>query len=269
MTAVDIFQDINHVWLNITFELKKHWNRRRIAYMAILAILLPLLFYVVPPAFGNDYSETANQFATINLNFVTLLVIISAAMFAGDAISSEFENKTGLLLFPTPQRKTSIFVGKYTAALLATWFTVMLYYMVTALEIGGIYGFDEISVEFAQSLGLSLLYSMAAVSVAYFFSSLMKRTITSTLLGFFFLMMIMPIFQTVMIAVDVEPWFMVTYSADLITNVFGGGSPAFGPGSDFANIYEPELNLGIYVMLAYALVLGIVSIFWANNRKME
>ena len=52
-----------------------------------------------------------------------MLIIVSVALVTGDAVSSEFEKKTDLLLFPIPQRRTSIFAGKYVAALIASFFS--------------------------------------------------------------------------------------------------------------------------------------------------
>ena len=241
----------------------------------MLAIALPLIFYAIPPLLGSDYSDTANGFVSSNLSFITLLIIISAAMFTGDSISSEFENRTGLILFPTPQRQNSIFVGKYIASLLATWLAVMLYYFLTLLGVIQIYGFDQVSMEFGQSFLLALLYSASAVSLIYFFSSVMKRSITSTLIGFFALMMIMPIISLVLTLGDVNPWFMVTDSAGLITDVLGASSSGgFSPGAhggDESNItsFSTNFYVGIAVMAAYAIGFFIAGLGIANRKKME
>ena len=270
----DICTDMKHVYLNILFELKKHWKKNRIILVSLLAIALPLIFYAIPPLLGSDYSDTANGFAGSNLAFITLMIIISAAMFTGDSISSEFENRTGLILFPTPQRQNSIFVGKYIASLLATWLAVILYYLVTLIAIIQIYGFDQISMEFGQSFLLALLYSASAVSLIYFFSSVMKRAITSTLIGFFALMMIMPIVSLVLTLGDVDPWFIITHSADLITDVLGSSDASFGPGADGGHMsglgdFSPDFYVGVWVMVAYAIGFFTAGLGIANRKKME
>ena len=271
----DICTDMTHVYLNVLFELKKHWKKNRIILVSLLAIALPLIFYAIPPLLDSDYSATANGFASSNLAFISLMIIISAAMFTGDSISSEFENRTGLILFPTPQRQNSIFVGKYIASVLATWLAVILYYLVTLLAIGQIYGFDQVSMEFGQSFLLALLYSASAVSLIYFFSSVMKRAITSTLIGFFALMMIMPIVSLVLTLGDVDPWFIITHSADLITDVLGTSGASFAPGgsdggpmSGLAD-FSPDFYVGIGVMAGYAIGFFIAGLGIANRKKME
>lgn len=266
--------DLKHLCISTKFELLKHFRRKRIIITIVLAILIPLIFFTVPPALGQNYADTANGFAASNLAFIGLLIILSGAIFAGDSISGEFEKKTGLLLFPTPQRKSSIFGSKYIASIIATWLVVSIYYLVTILEIASIYAISEITVEIAQSFLLALLYSTCVVSIVFFFSSIMKRTITSTLIGFFLLMMILPIITTVFTVAEVDPWFIVTHNGDLITNVLGtGNGGGFGPGhpgQEFnLTIFEPELWSGIGVMSAYTIVLFLIGMVFANRRRME
>ena len=102
----------------------------------------------------------------------------------------------------------------------------------------------------------------------------MKRTITSTLIGFFVLMMILPIVTAVITVADVDPWFIVTHNGDLITNVLGtGNGGGFGqghPGQEFnLTFFEPELWRGISVMSVYTVVLFLTGIMFANRRRME
>ncbi len=133
----------------------------------ILAILLPTLFYIVPRAAGREFASTADAFASSIISFITLLIIISGAIFEGDAISGEQEKRTGLLLYSTPQRRNTISVGKYLAAIIATFSVVSLYYLITAVEITTIFGADEISVNFIKSFLTALLYSTSVVSLIY------------------------------------------------------------------------------------------------------
>jgi ABC-2 type transport system permease protein len=270
----DLASDIINVYLSVKFELRKHLKRKRLLMVVALAIVLPLIFYVVPLLFDMDFADTANEFASGNLGFITLLIIISGAIFAGDAISSEFEKKTGLLLFPTPQRRTSIFVGKYIAAIISVWLVVSLYYLITMLEIVQIYSMGGISIELAKSFLIALLYAASVISIIYFFSSILKRTITSTLIGFFTLMMILPIISTVLSAVDVDPWFLVTHSANLIADVLGtsggGFEPGNGPGGNgFGGGFSPDFYVGIYVMVLYTIGFFLTSIGLANRKEMR
>lgn len=270
----DIMEDITHTYIVIQYELQKHLRRRRLALAIILAVVLPILFYAIPKIWNTGFADTSESFASINLGFVNLLIIISAALFAGDAISGEFEKKTALLIFSTPQRRTSIFVGKYIAALLAIFVVVSLYYIITIVEIAGIYGMDNIPYEVVISYLLALLYVCGVLSLTFFFSSILKGVISSTLLSFFSLMMILPIVSMLLTVAKIEPWFIVTYSAGLITDVFGlpthGGVVMGGPeGGRRLVMYTPDFATGVEVMVAYCVILFIISIIIADRKDVE
>ena len=272
----DIVSDLRNVYLMFRFEMLKQVKRRRMLMVIILAILLPLIFYVVPPAFAIDYPDTALSFASQNLGFITLLIIISGAIFAGDAITAEFEKKTGLLLFPSPQRGSTIFVGKYIAAVMATFIVVTLYYLITVLEMAQVYGGDSVTDAMLKSYLLALIYSAAVVSIIYFLSAILSKSITASILGFFLLMMILPIITSVISMVDVDPWWSVTHSAGLTTDVLGVGSGGgFGPGEHgpvdegFGTGFSPDFYVGTAVMVAYAIGFFIAAVIFATRRRME
>ncbi len=265
----DILEDLKNTCLTVSFELKKHFRMKRMIISFALAIGLPLIFYIVPKIWAS-FPDTAEDFANLNLSFVNLLIIISGSLFAGDAVVGEFEEKTGLLLFSTPQRHTTIFIGKYIGALVPTLTVVSIYYLTTSLEIIGIYGAGGISLEFFKSFFIALLYTTSAVSLIFFFSSVLKRKITSTLLGFFSLMMILPIVSSVLqFIVDVEPWYILTYFEGLITDVFVGATPIGGGPGGQPGQFSPDFYQGIGVMIGYTIVLFFLSVFIANRRRME
>jgi hypothetical protein len=81
-------------------------------------------------------------------------------------------------------------------------------------------------------------------------------------------MMILPIVSLILMRVNQEPWFIVSYSANLITDVLGvsGGVPT-GPGEHFpGQNFTPDFGVGIAVMIAYAIV-GLVSGMVIAGRK--
>ena len=268
----DVYEDFYDTSLNIKFELLKHVKRKRFLIVLFLAVLTPAIFYIIPEVQHTDFPKSAMEFANTNLGFINWLIVISAAIFAGDAISSEYENKTGLLLFATPQRRTSIFVGKYFAALIATCLGIFLYYLVTALEIVQIYGPSSMIMEFNKSLMIAIIYSISVVSVIFFFSSVFKRTITSSLIGFFLFLMILPIITGVLKGVEVEPWFLVTYSGELIQDVLViPNSLTYGPGRHMNSVgaFEPEFYTGLSVMVFYSVFFYFASIIIANRKVLE
>jgi ABC-type transport system involved in multi-copper enzyme maturation permease subunit len=255
--------ELYDIYLSITFELRKHLRRKRLLIILALAVLVPLIFYATTP-------DTADQLASQSLRFLSILMIISAAMFAGDAISGEFESKTGLLLFSTPQSRTSIFVGKYAAALIVTFLVVSLYYVILILQTIHLFGISEIPTELAKSYLTASIYVTSVVSVVFFFSSIFKRAMASTILGFVILMLILPVISGVLTILEIEPWFIVTYSGELITSVLGGRNLFTGPGGRISiETYSPEFGTGIAIMAAYTVVGFLAGIMIANRKGME
>ncbi|MEF8874585.1 MAG: ABC transporter permease [Candidatus Thermoplasmatota archaeon] len=265
----DVAEDLYNTWLTITFELKKHFQRKRVIISFSLAVLLPLIFYIVPKVWA-DFPDSADQFASLSLEFVNLLIIIAGSLFAGDVISGEFEEKTGLLLFPTPQRHMTIFIGKYIGALIPTMMVLSIYYLTTAAELIGIYGAGALNLNMAKSFLVALVYTTSAVSVVFFFSSLLQRKITSMLLGFFSLMMILPIISNVLqFIVEVEPWYIVTYSAGLITDVFAVTTTIGGGPDGQLSFFTPDFYEGLGVMVVYTLVFLFIGVAFSIKRRMR
>jgi ABC-2 type transport system permease protein len=247
--SASIRNDVSDTWLSVQFEMLKHLKRRRLIIVAALAIVVPLLFYIY---FYKVHPTAASDFANTSLSFVNLLILISAAMFAGDAVCGEFEKKTSLLLFSTPQKRSTIFAGKYIAAVAATFFVVLLYYLVTTLQIGHLFGWGNMPVELWKSFVAALVYSAAAVSVVFFISSLLKRAVSSIMLGVALLLIVLPVISGITRLLNHEPWFIVTYSAGLITDVFGIVSS--GGFERRAEQFHPAFGTGIEVMIVYAVV---------------
>lgn len=268
--AADIAEDFRHVGLAFAFELRKHWRRYRIVLGGLLSLAVPLLFYFVPRFTETPFPATVSLFIGTNLGFVNALVLVTAAFYGGDAISAEVDKRTYLLSYVTPQRRTSAFAGKYLAALLLIVANVTIYYAVTLGEAGAIYGFGSVPAPLTTSYGVACLYSLSALSIAFFFTSFIRSAITSTLLALFTLILVLPIVQAVLYFVSIEPWFVPTYSAGLITQVFGTMS-GFGEAATaigYGTVFTPDFILGLQVLAAWTLVLAPLGAFIAARREL-
>ncbi|MFA5772066.1 MAG: ABC transporter permease [Thermoplasmata archaeon] len=262
----DIAEDFKHTYITTMFELRKHMRRRRLLIAAFLAILFPVLFYVVPIAINSPFPEQALLFASNNLGFTEMLIVISSTFFASDAICGELDKRTYLVSFTMPQRRTSFIVGKYAAAFIATGFVISIYYLMILAEMIGIYGAFQIPLGFLTSYLIGLLYTMAAISVAFLFSSLLKSTISSALLVFFTLFMILPIVSGLLTLAKYDNWYVLTNTSSLITGVFGvsTGGAMGGMGGSALNFY-----VGLKVMASYAIGLFCASLAITLYRGVE
>ena len=272
----DIKEDISHTFINVRYELRKHFRRKRIIIAFALAMIIPIIFYIIPKWRNVNFASTSVAFMSSSLGFISYLIIISAAMFAGDTVSGEFGTRTALLTLSTPQRRSSIFIGKYIASLLAVYTIIAFYFAICCIEVLGVYGLGAIPEATGTSFLLCLLYAAAAVSMTFFYSSILKGVMLSTLLSFFTFLMILPILSTVLQIGDVDPWFIVTYSAGLMTDVFvqepafsGGGGGGNGGGPAAFTQSTPNFIVGVEVMAAYAIILFIIAMVIAVRKDVE
>ena len=130
---------------------------------------------------------------------------------------------------------------------------------------------ENIPLEVLESLGISLLYGISVISFMFLLTGFMKRSITAIIAGILSYFMVLPLVSSVLQGIDVEPWFVVTYSAGLITEVLGAtGDAGFGPGKHMTVPgFEPDLGLGILVMAVYSLVLFTLAMTVSLKRTME
>ena len=273
--------DINQVGTVVKYELLKYLRSRRLFILLILIVLINSLFLVIPPATGSQYPKDPTEFTQNMLGFVNLLIIISATFFGADAIVSEFEQKTGFFLFPNPIKRHIIITGKFIGSALVSFGGLALYYIIIVLSVRFIDG------SIAANVGLSFLYAclylLAVVALAYLFSAIMKSSVTSLVLTFFMLFMILPIVDAVGTIAKFKPWFSITFAAGIITDILKQPYPkdavqtiplvtnatrATGPTSISIAQYYPIINTSIIVMVAYLLVAFILSLIIARMRQM-
>lgn len=200
-------------------------------------------------------------------NIATYVIVLSGIFFGGDAISGEFQNKTGYFGVPNPIRRSSIYIGKWLSALIAS--TVILG-VFAAITVGnGLYYFPSVPSEFGLSMLFAWFYLMAVLGFTFFFSSLFKSSSMSILVTailFLFAFNIIQLFVANL--AQIEPWFILTYGAQIIGNIltvpypqhisttsFGGG-----PVRTFTtfNVPVPEglAIIGLYFIITT--VLGLI-----------
>jgi len=202
--------------------------------------------------------------------FVSFVVILSTAFFGGDAISGEFQNKTGYFLVPNPIRRSAIYVGKWFAALAASSIVLLVYAVIVLAN--GLYYFGlTVPTEFAQSVIFAWIFLIAALSLMFAFSSLFKSSSISILMGVILLLFVFSVIDEVAASVvGIEPWFSITYGAGIVTDVLTVPYPAHLSTTKFGRFttltYHASIPEGLVIMLAYFVVMAIVGL-WLFERK--
>jgi ABC-2 type transport system permease protein len=246
-------------------------SRRFFILLTIAVLISAILTFVVgyyrPAVFlASDLSFYSGWWG----NIAIYVIVLSGVFFGGDAISGEFQNKTGYFGIPNPIRRSSIYIGKWLSALIAS--TVILG-VFAAITVGnGLYYFPSVPSEFGLSLLFAWFYLVAVLGFTFFFSSLFKSSSMSILVTAILFLFVFTLFEGVANLVQIEPWFILTYGGQIIGNILTvpypphtsvrilptpGGGPVGGTLTSY-NVTVPEglAIIGLYFVITA--ILGLV-----------
>ncbi|MDG7014201.1 MAG: ABC transporter permease [Nitrososphaerota archaeon] len=266
-----------HVGIAAKYNFLNYFRARRfyvmLAIILIIAgLLTALVGYYRPPGFVDGgalgfYGAGWGSFASI-------VVVLSAAFFGGDAISGEFQNRTGYFLVPNPIRRSAIYVGKWLAALAAS--TIILAVFALAMLANGLFYFPgNVPWEFVESFAFAWVYLVAAMSLAFAFSSLFKSSSISVLMSVILLLFVFSVIDTVSsLVAGIEPWFSLTYGAGIVSNILNVPYPAaktvtpFGPGGRFTVVsYNATVPEGLLILLVYLVVMAVLGLILFERKE--
>jgi len=267
--------DISQAIIVARYDVHKHLRSKRLLGIVAIMILLVVLNMVIPPLLGEDYSDSPSEFAQGFTGFLPTLIIIIATLFAGDAIVSEFQGRTGYLLFPNPVKRSTLYVGKLGAAIGLGIVLVELYYLIVFVLTYAVTG--ETTVLLFWSMLLALLYVAATISVGFMISSIMKGSTGALILTFALLMLILPMVSGILSMTDVKPDFLVTFQGDSVGYMLDDPYPTDytdtldmgdGAGSMTLHYYYPEPWMAAGVMVVYTVVTALVGYMFFRKREM-
>lgn len=238
--------------------------------LIISAILTLLVGYYRPQSFLLD---SLSFYSSWWGNSATFVIILSGIFFGGDAISGEFQNRTGYFGIPNPIRRSSIYIGKWLSAFIAA--TVMFIIFVVITVGNGIYYFGlNVPIEFGESLLFAWFYLAAVMGFTFFFSSLFKSSSMSILVTAILFLFVFSLIQTlVAVLVKIEPWFMLTYGAGIITNVLTVPYPEhihtqiFGEGRITLTTYTAYISEGLAIIAIYFIITAALGLLLFERKE--
>ena len=214
---------------------------------------------------------TSESFASGFVGFANLLIVICATFFGADAIVSEYQARTGYLIFPNPIKRASLYLGKFGASMTAGILVISMFYGVTAiLSLVSVSGLDK---DFLLSFAFALEYLLAVMAIAYLISTLMKGTTGATVLTFFLFVMILPIVDSIGSISGFKASWSVTFSAGVMSNILTSPYPTdsiseFSRAGLTIHNYVPDPTTSALVMLAYAVVAIVISMVLFRRKEM-
>jgi ABC-2 type transport system permease protein len=268
---------LTQVGITLKYTFLDYFRSRRFFILLVITLLISaLLTFIV----GYYRPET---FLTSDLSFysrwwgmsVTFVIVLSAIFFGGDAISGEFQNKTGYFGVPNPIRRSSIYVGKWLAAFIAA--TVILVVFTAITVSNGMYYFGlTVPYQFGLSVLLAWFYLAAVLGFTFFFSSLFKSSSISILVTAILFLFAFTLIQTLVAdLVQVEPWFILTYGSQIIGNVLTVPYPAhtvvstqhFGGRTLTITTFNAPVPEGLAIIALYFIITGVLGLVLFERKE--
>jgi ABC-2 type transport system permease protein len=272
---------ITQVGITMRYTFRDYLRSRRFAILLgimliISAILTGVVAYYKPQSFLSSPLSFYSGWWGMSVTFITVL---SGIFFGGDAISGEFQNKTGYFTLPNPIRRSSVYIGKWISAFIAS--SVILFIFTAITLANEAYHFGGLSVpwQFAESFLFAWFYLVAVLGFTFFFSSLFKSTSYSILVTAILFLFAFTLIETLVSALaQIEPWFILTYGSGIIGNVLNPVYPphittipgAFGRGGAAAptfttfNVTIPE---GLAIITIYFLVTAALGLILFERKE--
>jgi ABC-2 type transport system permease protein len=213
---------------------------------------------------------------------VSFIIILSGIFFGGDAISGEFQNKTGYFEVPNPISRSSIYVGKWLAAFIASTIILIIFAVITIGN--GMYYFGlNVPYQFGLSLSFAWFYLAAILGFTFFFSSLFKSSTTSILVTAILFLFAFTLIETLVSdLVQIEPWFIITYGGQIVGNILGynplTGTTAY-PANQVVNIehlakrtitvtsFNAAIPEGLVIIAAYFIATSILGLILFERKE--
>ena len=231
-----------------------------IAIVATIGIAIMAVMYVYrPPA---PLSSPMSFYSLWWGAIVNLCVILTGIFFGADAISAEFQNRTGYYLLPNPVGRPTIFIGKCIASFLASAIAIGAYAAITIAD-GAIYFGANVPYQLGESFVFAIFYILPILGVSFFISSLFKNSSSSILVTALLLLFgfdfITPLITSLS---NSEPWYVLTYGAGIISSVLSPtGYPSHVNVTPVSTSFYATIPEGLAIMSVYfvvTLALGIM-----------
>lgn len=275
---------LNQIGITMKYTFLDYFRSRRFFILLIItliisSILTAVVGYYRPPYFLGDSSLDTLSMRTLTFystwwgGSATLIIILSGIFFGGDAISGEFQNKTGYYGIPNPIRRSSIYIGKWLSAFIAATMIFGIFAIITVGNGLFYFGFN-IPNQFGQSLLYAWFYLAAVMGFTFFFSSLFKSSSISILVTAILFLFGFSLVETlVSFVVKIEPWFIITYGAGIIANIFQSPYPApvqtrpIGRGSLTLTTYYATVPEGLAIIGLYFIITAILGLILFERKE--
>jgi ABC-2 type transport system permease protein len=269
---------MKQVGITMKYTFLDYFRSRRFLILLIITLLISGLLTIIVAWRRPD------SFLTSNLGFynswwgnsVTFVIILSGIFFGGDAISGEFQNKTGYFGIPNPIRRSSIYVGKWLSAFIAATAILAVFTVITVGNGLYYFGASGVPYQFGESLLFAWFYLAAVLGFTFFFSSMFKSSSMSILVTVILFLFGFTLIQTLVAdLVQIEPWFVLTYGAGIIGNVLSAQFPVhsvvvtqqFGPRTITLTTFNATIPEGLAIIGIYFVITAVLGLILFERKE--
>ncbi|MHA1234217.1 MAG: ABC transporter permease [Promethearchaeota archaeon] len=278
------FVGLSPIYHTIIFEMKK--QRKKLYFFTLISILIAVLTGYILQLFPDFLlADTQAEFFSSGLNFISFITLFAACLFFSGIICSEFNKRTGFIVFPKIN-KYKLIIGKYLGNLVLVVFIVAVFYFILGL-FGFLYYGGPINIRIFYSFGFAVLYVIALSSFVTLFSSFMKNVNITIIITLVILLMGFTITDQIinLIFADAfEPLHSLAYLGKLVTSIllnpfpdpryaefsFGGmGPPGMGGGDfSFGSWATPSIFMGTTLLLVYIVACFLIAAILFKRRQL-
>jgi ABC-2 type transport system permease protein len=263
------------------YQLREYLRSRRfVALAAIVLVIGAILTAIVAHFRGSIVTNTLAFYGSFWGGGVTFVIILAAVFFGGDAIAGEFQNKTGYFLMGLPIRRSTVYVGKFIAAFLASVAMLVLFLAILLANGAYYFGASALPWQLGLSLVLALVYLSAVLGATFMFSSLFKTSAYGFVLTAILFLIGFTLLQDVITGlVKIEPWMIISYAESTIGAVFSptidwGIHPSVsvtvamvGRHIIRSTSYASGVAEGIVIMIGYLVVTAFAGLWLFEHEE--
>jgi ABC-2 type transport system permease protein len=271
VAANKVPSSIAQVGVTMKYTLLDYLRSRRFVIMLaivliISALLTVLVAYYRPGSIVGSSATSLDFYSTWWGTFASFLTVISGIFFGGDGIAAEFQNKTGYFTVPNPIRRSSIYIGKFLASFTAAT-VVILVYLAIAVVNGLFYFGANIPYQFGESFLFAWFYLLAVLGFTFMFSSLFKTSSYAILVSFLLLIVGFSLISALIEGLtNTEPWYILSYGASIIMNVFTSPYPTTATARGFTT-YVASIPEGLEIMAAYFIISSVLGLVLFQRKE--
>ena len=266
----------------VVFEMKKQEKKFYffLGVAILVAILIGYLLQLIPE---NLLPDTQAGFYSSGLGFISFITLFAACLFFSGIICSEFNKRTGFIVFPKIN-KYKLIIGKYLGNLILVVSIITVYYFILAI-LGFYYYGGPINIRLFYSYGFAVLYVIALSSFVTLFSSFMKSETVTIIITLIILLIGLNIADQIITLVfrdTFEPLYSLSYLGNIITSIlefpfpdprysefsFSGMGP-FGGGSFIIGTWlTPSIEMAIILLLLYIIACFLLAALLFKRRQL-